>query len=135
MQGPGEDVKETSRPQLPLPDLDGSAGEDRPPTPRENPAIASPEALQRNDESIYRTVTVDDPDKRHRRTVEFQKLKFGMWLIAGCLVVVIILHLLDYYFPKQGSSFASLNDLLKLVATTVLGYVFGLSIGTDKEEN
>lgn len=63
------------------------------------------------------------------------KLQFGMYLIAGCLALVVILSAVQYFWPREladASALSNALDVLKLVATTALGFVFGRTVEEKK---
>lgn len=62
------------------------------------------------------------------------KVRFAFWLIGSCLVVAVGLTTIDIYLRPEGSDgFGGMVDLLKLVGTTALGFVFGRSLGQGEK--
>ncbi|MDO5099670.1 MAG: hypothetical protein Q4D85_13095 [Corynebacterium sp.] len=74
--------------------------------------------------------------------VDLSKLKFGQKLIYLCIVLVVILCLVDYFGSRAGFGGVELGhviEMLKLVTTTALGFVFAKTqvaerIERDNEE-
>lgn len=101
----------------PTPDIPDSADEDVPPDGGGSVVPAPP-----------------DPDGDHRRTMDGWKVKFAFWLIGCCLGLAIILTLVETFFrPPELNEFGGMIDLLKLVGTTALGFVFGRSLGQGEK--
>jgi len=71
-----------------------------------------------------------DPEGDHRRGMDRDKLKFAFWLVGSCGVLAVTLAVIDFYVdPASGANLSGIIDMLKLVATTALGFVFGRSLG------
>lgn len=121
---PSNPVPETSTPVAPPPErpIDPprtSHGLEEPPTPI---AITPPDDGTAQE--------VDDPDKKHRRQIETDKLKFSFWLIGSCITIAVLLSVVERYVPTKindAPEFSTIIDLLKLIATAAMGYVFGRS--------
>lgn len=75
-------------------------------------------------------VEVKDPEGNHRRGMERSKLRFAFALTASCTAAAVGIGLLEYFLPspESGRTLTGIIDLLKLLATTALGYVFGRSL-------
>lgn len=89
-------------------------------------------------EGEVETQKVDDPDSEHRRTMDRTKLHFGMWLIGSCLSLVVVLSGVQFLLQEKlddASALTNALDVLKLVATTALGFVFGRTVdAAEKKE-
>jgi hypothetical protein len=100
-----------------LPTIPDNAGED---LPRDGAGAVEP--------------APPDPEGEHRRTMDGWKVKFAFWLISGCLIFAIVLTVAEeIFFRGEPSEFGGLVDLLKLVGTTALGFVFGRSLGQGEK--
>lgn len=75
-------------------------------------------------------VPVDDPEKKHRRELEKSKLKFAIILTAACTSAAVVVGVLEYFLPSPDAvrTLTGTTDLLKLLATTALGFIFGRSL-------
>ena len=83
-----------------------------------------------------RAVPMQDPAGEHRRGMDKVKLTFSISLITGCLVVYVGLSILQYWMQARFTDAAPLTsamDLLKLIATTALGFVFARTIENDNK--
>lgn len=68
-----------------------------------------------------------------REFLDLSKLKFGQKLIAWCIFLILVLTLLSaFYFEDGFQVIGSSIDLLKLIATTALGFVFGRTKAADE---
>jgi hypothetical protein len=108
-----------SSPERPIESPHTSRGLEEPPTPV---------TLVRSDDGTAQEV--DDPDKKHRRKIETDKLRFSFWLIGSCIALAVLLSVVERYVPTSVADepgFSTIIDLLKLIATAVMGYVFGRS--------
>jgi len=86
------------------------------------------------DEAPGRRQEVSDPEGDHRRDMDKSKLNFAIKLVAGSLVTLVLLEVLEQYVAGiSGQSLSGAVDTLKLIATTALGFVFGRTLG--KGEN
>ncbi|WP_133167816.1 hypothetical protein [Mycolicibacterium austroafricanum] len=98
----------------PIPD---SANEDIPPNSEGNPEAVT---------------AVTDPEADHRRGMEKSKLKFAIIFVslttAGAVALAVVGHFTPGYAEKGGSLLASTGDVLKLLATTSLGFIFGRTL-------
>jgi len=64
-------------------------------------------------------------DQKHKQAVEDLKNALGKTLLYGCLLVIVGFALLDAYYHIDAPMFTSAFEVVKIVATTVLGYLFG----------
>ena len=64
-------------------------------------------------------------DQRHTHAVEDLKNTVGKTLLYGCLITIILLACVDASSSIDSAMFTSAFELLKIVSTTVLGYMFG----------
>lgn len=103
------------------PELDEISSVDTPP---EVPADALEDIPPAGEEKY---VEEKDPGAAHQRELDRSKLRFGQWLIFSCLGVVVILSGVQYGLQDVFEGDVSMNpaiDLVKLIATTALGFVF-----------
>lgn len=78
--------------------------------------------------------TGPDPEGDHRRKIDGKKVKFAFRLITGSLAAAIGLTLIQaIWFQNVPNQFNGMIDLLKLVGTTALGFVFGRSLGQGEK--
>ena len=59
--------------------------------------------------------------------VDYSKLQFGQKLIGWCIALVVALSLVSYFWngaDPNGNGLGTAIELLKLVTTTALGFVF-----------
>ena len=79
--------------------------------------------------------SVQDPQHEHERKIELSKLSFAKILVFSSLIVFVGVVLLDRYVPpgKGAAPLTGLTDMLKLIATTAIGYVFGRSVVNGKD--
>ena len=76
------------------------------------PNSASPEQIRLN-------------DQKHTHAVEDFKNAIGKQLLYGCLIAIAVFALLDACCNIESPMFTSAFEVAKIVATTVLGYLFG----------
>ncbi|WKE60134.1 hypothetical protein [Corynebacterium tuberculostearicum] len=65
--------------------------------------------------------------KNHTQYLEGLKFRFGKNLIGWCLGLVVLLSLIDFFWDgaePRANALGPAIELLKLVTTTALGYVF-----------
>lgn len=72
-----------------------------------------------------------EPSQREPRPfhelVDYSKLQFGQKLIGWCIFLIVALSLVGYSWDgadPEGNELATAIELLKLVTTTALGFVF-----------
>jgi hypothetical protein len=98
---------------------------ERPPVIPENATEDKP-----NDGSDALTA-VDDPQGEWDREVGKTKLRFAIGFVIGCTGAAVALTLVQFFFqhwfPLSGG-LATGIDLMKLLATTALGFVFGRTL-------
>lgn len=84
--------------------------------------------------STARQRAVADPEGDHRRELEKSKLRFAIRLTAGCTVAAVAVGMVEYFWPSgdPSATLTSVGDLLKLLATTALGFVFGRSLSKSE---
>lgn len=74
--------------------------------------------------------TVQAPSHAQKMN-QWQKSK-GLWLLAGCIVAVIVLALIGYFHPRDNDSLNVAVEILKTVIAATLGFVFAHgSIGSS----
>lgn len=59
--------------------------------------------------------------------VDYSKLQFGQKLIAWCIFLIVVLSIIGYFWngaDGDGKGLSEAIELLKLVTTTALGFVF-----------
>lgn len=69
-----------------------------------------------------------EPQRPMGDIIAYDKLKFGKKLIVLCLLIIVVLCLVGYFFDGAKPDSSELHtaiELLKLVTTTALGFVFG----------
>ena len=64
-------------------------------------------------------------DQEHSHAVEDLKNSVGKKLLYGCLIAIVIFALIDARYHVDSPMFTSAFEVAKIVATTVLGYLFG----------
>ena len=62
----------------------------------------------------------------------YNKLQYGQKLIAWCIFLIIVLTLINYFWPRNSGAIGNTIELLKLVTTTALGFVFARTVDTEK---
>lgn len=73
--------------------------------------------------------------------VDYSKLQFGQKLIGWCIVLIVALSLIGYFWDgadPNSNELATAIELLKLVTTTALGFVFAktqISAQQTKKDN
>ena len=73
-----------------------------------------------------------DPEGEHRRSQERSKLKFAMWFATGTVTAAVALSVAGSFIPvDSGGSLEPAFDLLRFLAPTALGYIFGRTVGKD----
>lgn len=78
-----------------------------------------------NGEGPGRAVTPRQPEPTNFVDhIDYSKLQFGQKLIGWCLFFIIALSLVGYFVEKEGTQLSVAIELLKLVTTTALGFVF-----------
>lgn len=72
-----------------------------------------------------------EPSQREPRPfhelVDYSKLQFGQKLIGWCIFLIVTLSLIGYFWDgadSNGTELGAAIELLKLVTTTALGFVF-----------
>lgn len=84
-------------------------------------------------ETVY-VREVKDPEGDHRRGIAKAKLNFAQWLVAGSVVIAVSLGVVEYFCPPRnsGMSLSGIVDMVQLLATTGLGFIFGRSVRDEK---
>lgn len=64
--------------------------------------------------------------KSYSDFVDYSKLRFGQYLICCCIALIFALSLIGYFYDgaHNGNEIGTAIELLKLVTTTALGFVF-----------
>lgn len=70
--------------------------------------------------------------KTWAQRLAYNKLQYGQKLIAWCIFLIFVLTLIDYFFSKNSSAISNTIELLKLVTTTALGFVFARTLDAGK---
>jgi hypothetical protein len=70
--------------------------------------------------------------KNWAQKLAYNKLQYGQRLIGWCLFLIVALTLLDYFFSRNSSAISNTIELLKLVTTTALGFVFARTLDAGK---
>lgn len=101
------------------------------PDTQKKPEIVSEIDAPFPSKNIYSTVTEDVPtliklkDQLHNHAVEDLKNAVGKKLLYGCLIAIVVFAFIDAFFQVDSPMFTSAFEVAKIVATTVLGYLFG----------
>lgn len=69
-------------------------------------------------------------DQEHNHAVEDLKNAVGKKLLYGCLIAIVVFALIDAHYHVDSPMFTSAFEVAKIVATTVLGYLFGSKANT-----
>ena len=98
-----------------IPRVPDNATVDEPPEQERGPIVPAP----------------DDPEEaKHRRGMDRVKLKFAFWLIGVSVGLAAAMSVVQAYLPPVGNGgLGGIVDMLKLIATTALGFVFGRTLG------
>lgn len=72
--------------------------------------------------------------KNFRDALDLSKLQFGQKLIGWCIFLILVLTLIGHYTPNDESLLSSTIELLKLVTTTALGFVFAKTMAAEEEK-
>lgn len=56
--------------------------------------------------------------------IDWDKLKYGQNLIACCILLLFVASLIGYFTDRNNAFLSNLVEVLKLICTTALGYVF-----------
>lgn len=73
-----------------------------------------------------------DPEADHRRGMDKTKLKFAIVFTSVTAAGAAVIGVMEFYAPgyvEAGGTLGSTSEVLKLLATTSLGFVFGRTIG------
>ena len=70
--------------------------------------------------------------KTWAQRLAYNKLQYGQKLIAWCIFLIIVLTLINYFWPRNSGAIGNTIELLKLVITTALGFVFARTVDTEK---
>lgn len=110
--------EESGSPVSEPPPIPDSAGVDIPPE-----SLGDPDAV----------TAVTDPEGEHRRGMDKTKLWFAIAFSSICAAGAVVIGFVEYYTPQlaavSGGTLSSTGDVLKLLATTSLGFVFGRTLG------
>ena len=74
-------------------------------------------------ESDARTIELES--LRHKHQSEDFKNKTGRMLMLACLLIIVLFSIADAIFQISAPLFSGTFELLKVVAMTVLGFLFG----------
>ena len=88
----------------------------------DQPFPATPQQSQSNKDVLTQ---IQLNDQKHTHAVEDLKNAVGKTLLYGCLIAVVVLAFVDAFTSIDSPMFTSVFELLKVVSTTVLGYMFG----------
>lgn len=67
-------------------------------------------------------------DQEHSHHVEDLKNAIGKKLLYGCLIAIVGFAVVDAIWHVDSPMFTSAFEVAKIVATTVLGYLFGSKV-------
>ena len=70
--------------------------------------------------------------KTWAQRLAYNKLQYGQKLIAWCILLIFVLTLINYFWPRNSGAIGNTIELLKLVTTTALGFVFARTVDTEK---
>ncbi len=97
--------------------------------PREKPTIQSEIDAPFPDDAI---APIDNFEnliqlraQQHNHNVEDLKNAIGKKLLYGCLIAIVVFAVADAIYKIDSPTFTSAFEVAKVVATTVLGYLFG----------
>lgn len=71
--------------------------------------------------------------KTFRDALDLSKLQFGQKLIGWCIFVILALTIIGHFWPRDSSILSSTIELLKLVTTTALGFVFAKTMVAEEK--
>lgn len=74
--------------------------------------------------------------RTYHEIADYSKLQFGQKLILGCIILIVVLSILGYFWEGANPERQELHtavELLKLVTTTALGFVFAKTQITDRK--
>ncbi|WP_276848905.1 hypothetical protein [Corynebacterium pyruviciproducens] len=118
----GEPVK-----RKPAPEIEGEEDYALPPE-----ETGTPSATQLATSSSLKHAPNYEP-KTLPEFVGLSKLRFGQKLIGWCIFLIVALTLISAFTRADGSILQSTIDVLKLITTTALGFVFGRTKMSDGE--
>lgn len=62
------------------------------------------------------------------------RFNFGTKMLGICILLIVVISLVGYFNPRDSQLLNSALETLKLVATTLMGYLFGSgSLGLHKD--
>ena len=70
--------------------------------------------------------------KTWAQRLAYNKLQYGQKLIRWCILLIVALTLINYFCPRNSGAMGNTIELLKLVTTTALGFVFARTADTEK---
>ena len=72
---------------------------------------------------------INQPKPRAKAgTVKERKLKYSFWIAIGCLISIMFIFIIQYFFPAQNetnSMTTSVTDIFKTAMLLAMGYLFG----------
>ena len=77
-------------------------------------------------------VSRETPEQKHRWGIEEFKNSAAFKLVAACLIVIAVFALIKFFYADNNDALTPAAETFKVVATTALGFLFGLSVGPDK---
>lgn len=63
------------------------------------------------------------------------KLEFGQKLIGWSVSLIVVLSLIGYFFDRDSTMISGTLEMLKLVTTTALGFVFAKTMESERKED
>lgn len=95
---------------------------------------ASPgKSLSKRDSEKTTTPRVAEP-QNFRQMQEYRKLQFAQKVVGWCIFLIVVLVLIDHFTANEDSALNTAIELLKVVTTTALGYVFAQSQHVKKDD-
>lgn len=77
-----------------------------------------------------KTREVEDPKEKQGRLLELVRHYFAMGLAALCLFLLVVMAAVTYIWPRGDLTvIRETADVLKILATASLGYLFGQAFG------
>lgn len=98
-------------------------GEDDVPQPAPNGARARPQ-----------TPAAPEPRNFGERTF-LERLNFGKAVVGWSIALLVVLSIVGYFHPRDSLLISNTIEILKLICTTALGFVFARSLEGDSRSD
>lgn len=117
-----EPERTTAPESRPVPTIPPNQSVDEPPNGKHSESgLATPKAGAKE---------VEDPKEKQSRWLELARHYFAMCLAIMCLLLMVIMAGVAYAWPRDDLSIVRETvDVLKILATASLGYLFGQAVG------